>query len=421
MEESKARADEGLKWGLANHRFDTHFLTFGAGVLCMEYAAIPLIRKIFNRVVFQDSAILAADLLEPTVLFLTGWWVMTFQKTIARGLKHYKAIIEKESFDSKIAKEGTALIFDPAWDHNLSFELCFQNATNYEHLSKRFKLISKTAALTPELFNSIHQCADRGNDIKVLELQGHGDPYATRLGKNETEDQNTYFVANELYGYEPELEAALNRLNPNAIILIKSCSAAGKAPANICQTPNTQSKNTAYRIAALANRRKVIASSDISHSFIIRNDPASTDQGLNVKILDAFRNNLTVHIQENDQNTHEFEAIRSAIYAARAQVDIEKAVLELKEKERYGESDPIHISVSCSEKNKKYFQYTLQGLLKNRVGVESVDYIESTGDATTYKILGEPTKFSILKNKNSANIAAKFANPAEKTINSNQK
>ena len=396
--ESVNRATEGVMRSVASGKIDRYPIIVFTGTNLMTHYAI----KIFNRVVFPEGennyTVLAADLAGSTAMFFVAWAIATCQKSMARGLKHYKALIEKESLDSKTAKEGTALIFDPAWDHNGAFDCDFSQATNYEQLGKRFKLVSHTTGLTPKLFHAIHHCADQGDDIKVLELQGHGHPYWTELSKSETkpEDREDYFIPNNLYGYEPELEAALDRLNPHAVILIHSCSASGKTPVNNCLTPNWQSKNTAHRIAALANRRKVIASNDDSNWFIMRNDPTSPDQGLKIKILDGFRQDLTEHIQENDQNTHEFEEIRSAIYAARAHNDIEQAVLKLKEKEGYKKSDPIRLSVNCSEKIKKYINYNLLGVLTNRVGVKSVDYGENPPEAEAYQILGESATFSIL-------------------------
>ena len=60
--------------------------------------------------------------------------------------------------------------------------------------------------------------------------------------------------------------------------------------------------------------------------------------------------------------------------------------------------DSIRLSVSCSEKVKKYVQYTLEGLLGNRVGVGGVEYVENA-PGTTYQILGELAKFSVLKDE----------------------
>ena len=378
---------------------------------CAALSATALTAEaLFKKAVYgenPDSPILSGIVLTGiTVLFFMTWGLVIHEIQVARGLKQYKKNIDDEAAIQRQQKEGTVLIFDLASDYNGAFDLSYRQAANYERLSERFKISSKTTRIVREIVKKIHRCADRSDDIKVMGLLGHGSPYGTKLGDSKPEeiDPLSCFLPTELTGYEPGLEAALDRLNPHAVIFIKSCSAAGNPDPGICISPNWASRNTAYRIAALANKRKVIAPTEPANRCVIENDPTSADQGLSIKFFNKHKEDITLHIQENEQNTHEFEEIRTAIYAARATVDIEKAVLKLREKEGVGQFDSIRLSVSCPEKMKKYVQYTLEGLLGNRVGVESVDYGDSAADAATYQILGELAKFSIIKNGKQAQI-----------------
>jgi hypothetical protein len=374
-------------------------LVFGSLMICDGFRPLLMqgIDRVFTDTVYDKKATYAR-ICYAIGCFVMGWGLCIAEKAIARGLNNYRAKIEKASLDSKVAKEGTALIIFPAYDYNSAFYINPDTARNYEQLSKRFKLISATVSSTKELIKTIHSVADAGHDIKILNINGHGNPYRMVFGEGEEESVSSFhhFAPEELSGFEPDLEKALERLNPNAVIIVNGCSTAGKTKATIVPSPYWHTKNTAHRIAALAHKRMVIAS-PVNHSgFKIENDPASPYHGLRIHPTGAKE--AEQYIQENAHNVQELDEIRSAINLARAHSDIEIALAKLKKDQGYALEEPVSLKVHASEKIKNYLQFSLQGLLGNRMGVKSVEYAPAEkAEGAPFCVLGEEVQFAISK------------------------
>lgn len=347
----------------------------------------------------------------PGRLFAIGafWMLAICDQVFKRKIEQ----LEQLSHENPEKKEGMVLVLNPVSDWNGAFRPKIADLANYQKLSKKFQIKTVTVAKSSEVLETINKCVDDGANIKMLVIGGHGtiqdmgfsDFTANDELRHEIFGRYTNQLENSdeersLTGFESNLEKTLNRLHPEAIIILNSCSN-GKPNNSIYQGPNfyERTKNIAYRVAALANKRAVIASMASFNNYYLNENPASKLLGFDFHIANIrTKENLATVIQETESNN--LRDVRSTIDVARAYNQIEEAILELKMKARLSLTDPINLRIQVSKKLQPYVDFTLRGLLGNKVGVQNVQYVKDlSGDS--FQILDEPVKFEIV-NRNPA-------------------
>ncbi|MBA3815925.1 MAG: hypothetical protein H0X29_05295 [Parachlamydiaceae bacterium] len=163
-----------------------------------------------------------------------------------RIMKLPKTLIIHASCRNTDQKKGIALYLtakDPNFlDINLSVP--------YE-LSKDFRIEKANIGNVCDIAIAIEEVSQSKLPIKVLVIAGHGCSQGIQLNKNET-----------ILGYEDELRAAFNKLDPKGIIVLNSCSSAnGKLKDMTC---------VAERIAELSNNRKIFAAHNNIHYHFLK-------------------------------------------------------------------------------------------------------------------------------------------------------
>lgn len=179
------------------------------------------------------------------------------EKTIERkftyketdSLKHVGYYQEKipmyeETIEFKDTKKPNAVIIFPFKDWNGAFKdrgiLTF-----YHKIEQEYDVFVKVASTEEDMYNAI----DTIPNIELLVLGGHGNINVLWFDwkkKSEETDEKSYLSISDL-----ELGDYLNELNPNAVILLYSCSNAKGGKNEI---------NLANFVMSHANGRKVIAS-----------------------------------------------------------------------------------------------------------------------------------------------------------------
>jgi hypothetical protein len=292
----------GKYWIYAEHEFAKEKPLKAWALLAASITSIALL-IIPERVIAKTNSIIIRTLHSSVSYTLLSLLHMLRSPEINSRFRKFKALefINQNRIENVENKE-IILILKGEDDHNGALSHCPE-----EILLERYPLAMRKVSKLIEISQAIEDAVSRGNIIKGLFIHAHGSSENIYLGS-----YNKAIMAAKLEKFErimtnrslndqeraecrqcfdqilslwlhkenvDQLESSLQKLDPQALIILGSCQTAGVS---------NQGENIAQRIAKYANGRKVIAPAENTSSLAIMINP----QTLQVKFLSTQSSDL---------------------------------------------------------------------------------------------------------------------------------
>lgn len=167
---------------------------------------------------------------------------------------------KKDHSLEKINNQNMILVLEAKHDHNGAFQE--DQRPLFQKLERTYPVAFEIVSSIEDVANCVERARLQNNQIKALWLRAHGNPHEMTLDKDKSLSiDNTWM-----------LEHHFNLLEPEAFIILDSCSTGRKNPYYM---------NLAQNIASYARKKTIISSSEDTLSFSMKIDKTNP---LNVQI-----------------------------------------------------------------------------------------------------------------------------------------